>query len=164
MSASADQSQQSCPNCGALLECGKHFAGHCLACLLDPMWEEEEAPAAGAERFGHYRVAIHTDSTPLELGRGTMGVTYKAFDVDQLLNTIALRSSYLAGPFTDRAVGALRLLKNFLMPLLPGLAIRIHGSEQHGRRAKDWRNSSGIGQPCFFWMGWSPFSGADPVG
>jgi serine/threonine protein kinase len=82
MSASADQSQQSCPNCGALLERGKHFAGQCLACLLDPRWEEEEVPAASAERFGHYQVAIHTDSTPMELGRGTMGVTYKAFDVD----------------------------------------------------------------------------------
>ena len=82
MSASADQSQQSCPNCGALLERGKHFAGQCLACLLDPIWEEEEVPAASAERFGHYQVATHTDSTPLELGRGTMGVTYKAFDVD----------------------------------------------------------------------------------
>jgi serine/threonine protein kinase len=65
-----------------LLEPGKHFAGQCIACLLDPIWEEEEVPAASAERFGHYQVAIHTDSTPLELGRGTMGVTYKAFDVD----------------------------------------------------------------------------------
>jgi hypothetical protein len=82
MSASADQSQQSCPRCGALLERGKHLAGQCLACLLNPIWEEEEVPTASAERFGHYQVATHTDGTPMELGRGTMGVTYKAFDVD----------------------------------------------------------------------------------
>ena len=44
---------------------------------------------------------------------------------------------------------------NFLMPLFTGLAIQIHGSEQHGRRAKDWRSSLGIGEPCLFWMGWS---------
>jgi tetratricopeptide (TPR) repeat protein len=82
MSASADEPQRSCPSCGALLEGGKHLAGQCLACLLDPIWEEQEVPTASAERFGHYQVATHTDGTPMELGRGNMGVTYKAFDVD----------------------------------------------------------------------------------
>jgi serine/threonine protein kinase/predicted ATPase len=82
MSASTEKSHQSCPSCGALLECGKHFAGQCLACLLDPIWEEQEVPTASAERLGHYQVATHTDGTPMELGRGAMGVTYKAFDVD----------------------------------------------------------------------------------
>ena len=73
-----------------------------------------------------------------------------------LLNIIVLRSSYLAGPFTDRAAaGTLRLQMNFLTPLSHGLAIQIHGSERHGRRAKDWRSSLGIGEPCLFWMGWS---------
>src|SRR6266436_4040964 len=62
-----------------------------------------------------------------------------------LLNTIVLRNSYLAGPSTDRAPAAtLRLPMNFLMPLLPGLAIQIHCSERHGKRAKDWRSSLGI--------------------
>src|SRR6516225_4634691 len=58
------------------------------------------------------------------------------------LNVIVLRNSYLAGLFTDRGpVEALRLPMNFLMPLFTGLAIRIHGSEQHGRRARDSRSS-----------------------
>jgi hypothetical protein len=56
-----------------------------------------------------------------------------------LLNTIVLRNSYLAGLSTDRAPEAtLRLPMNFLMPLFTGLVIQIHGSEQRGRRAKDW--------------------------
>jgi hypothetical protein len=44
---------------------------------------------------------------------------------------------------------------NFLMPLFTSLAIRIHGSEQHGRRAKDWRSSSRIAELCLFWTAWS---------
>jgi serine/threonine protein kinase/Flp pilus assembly protein TadD len=32
-------------------------------------------------RFEHYRVLQNADGTPLELGHGAMGVTYKAFDV-----------------------------------------------------------------------------------
>ena len=59
-----------------------------------------------------------------------------------LLNIIVLRSSFLAGPFIGRAQAeALRPQMNFLMLLSLGLEIQIHGSEQRGRRAKDWRSS-----------------------
>jgi hypothetical protein len=62
----------------------------------------------------------------------------------------------LAGLSTDKAPAAtLRLLMNFLMPLFTGLAIQTHGSEQDGRKGKDWRSLLGIGEPCLFWMGWS---------
>ena len=44
---------------------------------------------------------------------------------------------------------------NFLMRLSTGLEIQIHGSEQHGRKARDWRSSLRIGEPCLFWMAWS---------
>src|SRR5258708_16011224 len=73
-----------------------------------------------------------------------------------LLNTIVLRSSFLVGPSTDRAaVGALRPQMNFLTRLSLGLAIQIHGPEPRGRRAKDWRSSLRIVEPCLFWMAWS---------
>src|SRR6516162_6111357 len=72
------------------------------------------------------------------------------------LSSIAPPNSYLAGRSTDRApVAALRLPMNFLMPLFSGLAIQIHGREQHGRKAKDWRSSLGIGEPYWFWTVWS---------
>jgi|SRR6516164_4167834 len=44
---------------------------------------------------------------------------------------------------------------NFLIRLSLGLAILIQGSGRRGRRAKDWRSSSRIVEPCLFWMAWS---------
>src|SRR6202163_2165870 len=73
-----------------------------------------------------------------------------------LLTIIVLQSLFLVGPSTDRAaVGRLRPQMNFLMRLSLGLEIQIHGSERRGRKAKDWRSSSHIVEPYWFWMAWS---------
>jgi hypothetical protein len=53
-------------------------------------------------------------------------------------------------------VRALRLQTNFLTRPSLDLAIQIRGSGQGGKRAKDWRNSSPIGELCWFWTAWSP--------
>jgi hypothetical protein len=39
-------------------------------------------PEATVQRFEHYRLVTDKDGRPVELVRGAMGVTYKAFDVD----------------------------------------------------------------------------------
>src|SRR6476660_4334905 len=71
-----------CRSCGAPLRGDEPIGGHCLACLLGAAIEEEKEPAVEAELFDHYQLVRHGDGTPVELGRGAMGVTYKAIDID----------------------------------------------------------------------------------
>jgi len=42
----------------------------------------QPAQELDAKRFDHYELVTGEDGKPVELGRGAMGVTYKAFDVN----------------------------------------------------------------------------------
>jgi serine/threonine protein kinase len=90
MSASTDKPKQTCAKCGNPLQLVGQFSDLCAACLLELGWDEEEVRTSNAERFDHYQVATHTDGTPLELGRGAMGITYRASDTI-LGNEVALK-------------------------------------------------------------------------
>jgi Protein kinase domain len=86
------QPQRTCPSCGNEFSGAMEF---CPVCLLrkavadkvqsgECSFEEAVKPTRGqpSKRFEHYELVTGEDGKPIELGRGAMGITYKAFDVD----------------------------------------------------------------------------------
>src|SRR5512133_4079979 len=78
-----------CPECGTRLASAfSRGLGRCMICLLrvgfdDAEESDETLFAPVTDRLGNYRIERGDDGTACELGRGAMGVTYRAVDTSR---------------------------------------------------------------------------------
>jgi len=132
--------QRTCPSCGSEFSGAMEFCPVCMLrkTLADGVESGESSsentlkPTSqdAVQRFEHYQLVTGEDGKPVELGRGAMGVTYKALDVD-LRCAVTLKvisERYLGDESVMRPVMQLRPLA----PTSPGKLLPSSQSQLSG--------------------------------
>jgi TolB-like protein/Flp pilus assembly protein TadD len=115
-----------CANCGSVLEETPGGGLGCLSCLLRAAIGSEEEVTQDSNpnafedggRFGVYEIDRHKDGSLYELGRGAMGVTYRATDTS-LQRKVALKIIK-----TDIAEGSADARERFMREARAAAALR----------------------------------------
>jgi len=120
--------EQECPR--VCLTCNTPLASDsdgkfCAVCMLrsaiggagDAGGEMESFDSSSEDAFGHYQVVLNEDGSAVELGRGAMGVTYKAFDTE-LQCPVALKV------IGERHLGDPVILRRFLREARAAASLR----------------------------------------
>jgi len=76
---------RACETCGSPIETTSSGDLGCMVCLFDAALDRDAAEsdvafASASDQFGAYTIEHHVDGSLWELGRGAMGVTYRAID------------------------------------------------------------------------------------
>src|SRR5215472_4850030 len=119
--------QRTCPSCGNEFSGAMEF---CPVCMLRKGLAEgaqsgesspgdtlRPVPHQPAQRFDHYELVTGEDGKPVELGRGAMGVTYKAFDIN-------LRCPVTLKVISERYLGDESALLRFLREARAAASVR----------------------------------------
>jgi hypothetical protein len=127
---------RTCPACGTDFKVSGD-SGFCPVCILRRAVDEESATtaepdsasklaAARAEetdggsqvrRFENYEVMLDDDGRPIELGRGAMGITYRALDID-------LRCPVTVKVISERYLGDESARRRFLREARAAASVR----------------------------------------
>ena len=72
-----------CPYCHERIGPEDSYQGYCFRCLLAPVLDLDDPPAEKPNgRLDSYEILTHPDGSFVELGRGSMGITYEAIDTN----------------------------------------------------------------------------------
>src|SRR5580700_4644734 len=81
MSAELLVRERICRGCHQSINPNASFYGYCVDCLLMPLFDFADLNEENAEnQFEPYQILTHPDGSFVELGRGSMGITYRAID------------------------------------------------------------------------------------
>jgi Protein kinase domain/NACHT domain len=111
------QGKRACSVCGTLLPDDSAF---CPVCALRGAIETQSGSASDISselRFEHYTVLQNAEGKPVELGRGAMGVTYRALDVN-------LRCAVALKVITARLVGDESARRRFVREARAAASVR----------------------------------------